>query len=69
MDSAMNFIRKLPHTLNKVIITLIPKTGKDLEEVGSYRPILPIFVKHRSKNFNKDFSQKSELLDRKAGTP
>ncbi len=30
---------ELPHTLKGAIITLIPKKGKDLEEVGSYRPI------------------------------
>lgn len=28
-----------PHTLNEAIITWIPKTGTDFEEVGSYRPI------------------------------
>lgn len=27
---------ELPHTLKEAIITLIPKKGKDLEEVGSY---------------------------------
>lgn len=30
---------ELPHILNEAIITLLPKTMKDLEEVGSYRPI------------------------------
>lgn len=30
---------KLPQSLNEATITLIPKKGKDLEEVGSYRPI------------------------------
>lgn len=29
----------LPPTLNEAVITLIPKKGKDLEEVGGYRPI------------------------------
>lgn len=29
----------LPHTMNEAIITLIPKKGRDLEKVGSYRPI------------------------------
>lgn len=29
----------LPQTLNEAIITLIPKKGKDLVEVGSYRPV------------------------------
>ncbi len=29
----------LPPTMNEVIITLIPKKGRDLEKVGSYRPI------------------------------
>lgn len=29
----------LPPTMNEAIITLIPKKGRDLEKVGSYRPI------------------------------
>lgn len=29
----------IPTTLNEATITLIPKTGKDLEQVGSYRPV------------------------------
>ena len=29
----------LPQTLTDATITLLPKKGKDLEEVGSYRPI------------------------------
>lgn len=29
----------LPQTLTEATITLLPKKGKDLEEVGSYRPI------------------------------
>lgn len=32
-------IRKLPQTLNEATITLIPKKGTDLEQVGSYRPV------------------------------
>lgn len=30
---------KLPSTLNEATITLIPKKGKDLDQVGSYRPV------------------------------
>lgn len=30
---------ELPHILNEATITLMLKKGKDLEEVGSYRPI------------------------------
>ena len=30
---------KLPSTLNEATITLIPKKGKDLEQVGLYRPV------------------------------
>lgn len=30
---------KMPQTLNEATVTLIPKKGKDLEQVGSYRPI------------------------------
>lgn len=29
----------LPQTLTEATVTLLPKKGKDLEEVGSYRPI------------------------------
>lgn len=29
----------IPPTMNKAIITLIPKKGGDLDKVGSYRPI------------------------------
>lgn len=38
---------ELPHTLNEAIITLIPKTAKDLEEVGSYRPISLLNTDHK----------------------
>lgn len=30
---------EVPHTMNEATITMIPKKGKDLEEVGSQRPI------------------------------
>lgn len=30
---------KVPQTMIEAIVTLIPRTGKDLEEVSSYRPI------------------------------
>jgi len=30
---------KLPSTVNEAVITLIPKKEKDLEQVGSYRPV------------------------------
>ena len=58
---------ELPHTLNEAIITLIPKARKDLEEVGSYRPIS--LLNTDQKILTKNFSQKAEPLDREAGTP
>ncbi len=51
---------ELPHTLNEAIITLIPKIGNDLEEVGSYRPIS--LLKTDQKILTKTLAKRLSLL-------